>query len=120
MANWREQKHVARKIVHETMGIDGRYFSDRGAAWTPVLVRLQTKWGLIGDPHGQGWAEQQAVKPRLVFMRADQEPQNGAVIWLAEGEAYRVDNVLPPDDITRTAEVVRLTVRQYAEEGFPT
>jgi hypothetical protein len=118
--SWREQKREARRIVHETMQIEAQYYSSRGAAPTTVHVRLQTKFDLIGDNRSMGWAEMQAIKPRLVFMREEKEPANGAIVWFQVGEAYRIDNTLKPDDITRTVEVTLLTPKQYAEEGLPT
>lgn len=118
--NWREQKRAARHIVHDTMKIEARYYPPGSTGWTPVHVRLQTKFGLIGDNRSMGWAEIEAIKPRLVFMREEQEPQNGAVVWFAVGEAYRIDNTDPADDITRIANVTRLTPKQYADAGLPT
>ena len=117
---WREQKREARRIVHDTMKIEAKYYASRGAAPTTVHVRLITKLDSIGDPQHQGFAKIEAIKPRLVFMRDEQEPQNGAVVWLQVGEAYRIDNTDPPDDITRTANVTRLTAKQYTDEGLPT
>ncbi|AEY69570.1 hypothetical protein AH2_00060 [Burkholderia phage vB_BceS_AH2] len=118
--NWREQKRAARQIVHDTMKVEARYYPPRGAGYTTVHVRLHTKWGLIGDSRSMGWAEMEAIKPRLVFMREEQEPETGAVVWIAVGEAYRIDNTNPPDDIERIANVTRLTPKQYADAGLPT
>jgi len=120
---WREQKRAARQIVHTTFGIEAQYYAAKGAASTTVHVRLQTKFGLITqDPRNarEGWAQMQSIEPHLVFMRSEQEPAHGAVVWLQIGEAYMIDNTLPPDDITRTTQCSRMTAKQYADWGLPT
>lgn len=119
---WREQKRAARQLVHGTFGIEAQYYASRGATPVTVHVRLRSEFNqlMVGTRKMQGWAETQAVEPNLVFMRSEQEPQQGAVVWIAVGEAYRIDTTNPPDDITRTANVTRLTAKQYADEGLPT
>lgn len=119
---WREQKRAARQIVHATFGIEAQYYASKGAPSTTVHVRLQTKFGLLTQLQKdlrEGWAEMQSIEPHLVFMRSEQEPANGAVVWLQSGEAYMIDNTLPPDDITRTAQCTRMSPRQYADWGLP-
>lgn len=121
--DWREQKRAARQIVHKTFGIEAQYYASKGATPTTVHVRLQTKFGLTTqDPRDarEGWAQIQSFEPHLVFMRSEKEPENGAVVWLQVNEAYLIDNTLPPDDITRTAQCVRLTAKQYTDWGLPT
>ncbi len=112
--DWREQKRAARAVVHDTMKIEARYYPDSNVTWETVHVRLKINEGLVGDDQGQGYAQQQTAEPFLIFWRAEKEPRNGAVVWLAEGEAYKIDNTMPPDDVTRTAMCSRLTDRQYA------
>jgi len=118
MTEWREQKREARRALHQTMQIEALYYPTQGAEPETVHVRLHTKFDAIGDERSMGWAEIQSMKPRLIFLREEKEPENGAIVWLQAGEAYRIDNTLPPDDITRTAEVTRLSYRQYAD-AFP-
>jgi hypothetical protein len=119
MMTWREQKREARRILHDTMQIEALYYASHGASPETVHVRLKIEFDAIGNPRlSAGRAEMQSVKPHLIFMRDEKEPKNGAVVWFETGEAYRIDNTLLPDDITRTAEVTRLSAKQYAEE-FP-
>lgn len=130
MTAWREQKRAARRVVHDTMQIAALYYAGSGATPVPVTVRLQTKFMQIGDDRSSGWAEVEAVAPRLIFMLPDLGAtvidRNGIVLMLdpvtgaTTAEAYNIDNTLPPDDITMTAEVTRLTTRQFDTAGLPT
>jgi len=124
MSDWREQKREARRIVHDVMHIPAKYYTSPGASPADVRVRLHTKFTLIGDDRSMGWAEMQAVKPRLIFMRpeldeAGIELTRNAIVYLQPGEAYAIDNTLPPDDITVTAEVTLLSKKQYQDAGLP-
>lgn len=116
--SWRDQKREARRIVHDTMRIPAVYHGEEA---TPVNVRLHTKFAAIGDDRSMGWAEIQVTRPRVVFMLEDGvTPSRGGVVFIRPGEAYFVENVLPPDDITVTAEVTRMTTEQLRKNGFPT
>lgn len=120
MQNWREQKRQARRVVHETMLVEALYYITPGAEPSPVHVRIHTKFDAIGDDRSMGWAEIQSTKPRLIFMRSERTPDRGCVVYVQPGEAYQIDNVLPPDDITITAEVTSMTKRQLEKAGLPT
>lgn len=121
MQGWREQKRQARAVVHDTMAFDALLYPQTpGSQPVPVRVRLHTKFSQIGDDRSQGWAEREAVKPRIIFMASELAEQGvslarGHVVWLQQDEAYFVDNTLPADDITITAEVTRLSRKQYQD-----
>ena len=124
MADWRDQKREARRVVHDTMGLDVWHYTAVGATPTPIRVRLHTKFTQIGDDRSMGWAEIEAVKPRLVFMLSEIAAMGvtinrGDTIYFQPGEAYNIDNTLPPDDITVTAETSRLSRKQYQDMGLP-
>lgn len=124
MSGWREQKREARRVVHDTMAFDVLHYAEAGATPTPVRARLQTKFAQIGDDRSMGWAEIEAVKPRLIFMLdelavAGVKLDRNHIIYFQPGEAYNIDNLLPPDDITVTAETTRLSRKQYQEAGLP-
>jgi hypothetical protein len=124
MTAWREQKRQARRVVHNTMALDVLHYTEAGAMPTPVRARLHTKFGQIGDDRSMGWAEMEAVKPRLIFMISDLaamsvQIERNNIIYVDIGEAYNIDNTLPPDDITITAEVTRLSRKQYQDAGLP-
>lgn len=116
--SWRDQKREVRRIVHRTMQIPAVYHGEEAI---PVNIRLHTKFDAIGDDRSMGWAEMQVSRPRVIFMIEDGvEPQRGGVVFIQPGEAYFVDNVLPPDEISITAEVSRMTEQQLKRNGFPT
>jgi hypothetical protein len=123
MANWREQKREARRIVHNTMALDMKFFQTATSSPVDVRARLHTKFTQIGDDRSMGWAEIEAIKPRIIFM-LDELPaglklDRNAVVLVQPGEAYNIDNTLPADDISVTAEVTRLTKRDYEKMGLP-
>lgn len=145
MTDWRSIKRKARREVHETLQVRALYLT-RGApptnpyepedleydTWTlppgpyynepvEVLVRIHTEFNLrIGDMKGTNfhYAERQEAVPTIIFRR-DQVPlpEAKAVVSIAEGEAYEISNVLPPDDIFIRAEVTRLSANRT--EGLP-
>jgi len=49
MANWREQKREARRIVHTTMALDMKFFQTATSSPVDVRARLHTKFTQIGD-----------------------------------------------------------------------
>ena len=125
MQPWREQKRAARRIVHDTLRIDASYYATAQATPVPVSARLHTKFTQIGDDRSAGWAEREAIKPRLIFMLPELNLAGitltrNAIVYFQPGEAYYLDNLLPPDDETVTAEIVRLSPKQYADAGMPT
>ncbi len=123
MADWRDIKREARAVVHDTMALAGQYYADVGVPPVAVRARLSTRFTQIGDDRSMGWAEIEAVKPRLIFMLSELPTgltlARGAIFYLQPGEAYQIDNLLPPDDITVTAEVTRLSRKQYADAQLP-
>lgn len=116
MSPWRDQKNAARLTLHKTFKVDGFYFAAKGIPGVPVTVRPHLKWDMVGAlKEVAGFAEIQSLKPKIVFLRAEVQPVNKALVYLAEDEIYRVNNVLPVDGITVTAEVTRLTAAQIAD-----
>lgn len=106
------------------MAIPALHYATAGAAAVAIRVRLQTKFAQIGDDRSMGWAEREAVKPRLIFMLSEMTSagivlNRNQIVYFEPGEAYNIDNLLPPDDITVTAEVTRLSRKQYQDAGLP-
>lgn len=118
--NWRDQKRSAREVVHDHMAVPCSYYATKGGTAISIRARLHLKFDALGDDRSMGWAEIQAQKPKLVFKRSEITPARGAVVYFQPGEAYRIDNLLPPDDQYVTAEVTLLTTRQLESEGLPT
>lgn len=97
------------------------YLLTPASAPVPITVRVWTKWSLLGamPGKGDGWAEMQEASPKIVFM-LDQgvRPRKNAIVSIEAGEAYRVDNTSPPDDLTITAQCVRLDEKNPAEKAI--
>lgn len=127
MTNLRDLKRQARKDLHQHMQIPALYLVPAPAGSSSpyeaplfVTVRLHLKFDAIGDMKGTNfhYAERHEPTPKIIFMRSEvNKPVRNAVIVIEAGEAYRVDNVLPPDDITVAAEVLRLSAAEAS--GLP-
>lgn len=122
---FRDIKRRARRDLHNALKVAAYYFLDDEDGQIlgvpePVYVRVHTTWEKAGDMAGTNlsYAEVQEIAPRIVFM-ADEvaAPVRHAIVSIAVGEAYRLDNVLPRDDITITAEATRIPVGKTI--GFP-
>ncbi len=120
MAGFRAIREEARAALHEGLSVPALYIESTGAEPEYIHVRVHTTWGQVGDVKGTSYAyaELQDTKPKLIFLVAEvPEPYNGAIISIAPGEAYRIDNVLPPENITVAAEVHRVSASTAA--GLP-
>jgi hypothetical protein len=114
----RDIKHYAREALHRAFQVRALYVVE---GEDPVIcyVRVHTKNDALGDMRGTslGYAEHQEVVPKVIFWREELNPDNGAIVVVSADEAYRVDNVVPRDGDTVTAEVVSLSATQRA--GLP-
>lgn len=121
MNSFLEAKRAARRTVHETMARAAFYIDeDPVAEPLPVTVRLHYRFDKTGDMVGTNlsYTQTQEQVPALIFMRAEMaEPAVNAIVSIAPGVAYRIDNVLPPDDISVKAEVTPLLASETA--GLP-
>lgn len=116
----RDIKRKARTKLHRAMQVAGLYLFDDDDP-KPVSVRVHYDFRALGDLAGTSYnfADRQETMPKIVFLAAEVAPVRGAIVSVEAGEAYRVDNVLPKDDLTITAEVLRMTASEIAKE-FPT
>ena len=122
---FRDIKRQARRDLHNTLKVAALYFRDDAdgeilGAPQLVHVRVHTKWELAGDMAGTNlsYAEIQEVAPRIVFMIDEvAAPVRNAVVSIAAGEAYRLDNIQPADDITITADATRIPLARTV--GLP-
>lgn len=117
MTSFRDIKREARRGLHNALQVPALYLVATGDAanpWaiTPISVRVHSNVKALGDMAGTNfhYAETQEIIPRVIFMRAEiAMPERLAIVSVAAGEAYCIDNAMPPDDITITAEVSRVT-----------
>lgn len=123
MAGWRDLKRGMRRDVHREMCVPALYLHATGATPWPLTIRgPHNKRPLsVGDLQGggEGWAEREDTQPRLIFMRDELPPgfRVNAIISVEAGEAYRIGQVLEPDDLIQAAEVVPLSAAEA--DGLP-
>jgi hypothetical protein len=116
---WRGVKDTMRRHVHRTMRL--RAYLYRGDdAPAIVWVRLhRLKDTAHGDLVGTSfnYAVRQDQNPVIVSVTSEYDPQNLDVLSFESGEAFRVDNVMLPEGITTSAEVLALSLEEAAD--FP-
>ncbi len=121
MESLRTLKRRARRDLHNALLVPALYLLGDSPWVDPPLihVRLHVKFNDVGDLQGTNFhfATRQEVTPKIVFDLGEIDPVGGAIISIEAGEAYRVDNLMPPDDQFVTAEVIRLSARQA--QGLP-
>ena len=114
----RAHKRRARKALHERLADRVLYLESPTGAARWALVRLHQRSAVAGELLRGGYAEAHEVVPKAVFLAEAVEPARGALIVTRDMGVWRVDSVMPDDDITVTAEVVRVTDNQLAALGM--
>lgn len=131
----RQLKERARLDLHQAMQVAALYLVENPNyvvpvvdpdipryLETPVNVRVHYEFGALGDLIGTNihFAERQEIKPELIFLRSEiDDPQRHAVVSVSPDEAWRIDNVEPPDTITVKCQALRLSAAQIAMGGYP-
>lgn len=111
MNRFREIKRQARRDLHREMQVPVIYIASPGATPVPMTARVHTKFEALGNQKGTNFhsAEMVERQPHIIFMRSDlPNPARNAIVSVEVGEAYRIANVNPPDDISISADVVVL------------
>lgn len=122
MIPFRDIKRKARRDLHNHMGVPALYIESKGAEPRPITVRLHTRFDALGDQKGTNFhsAEREEVIPRIIIMRDEvPSPKRNAIVSIEPGEAYYLDAVQPPDDITITIHVVPLTAKEAEDLPVP-
>jgi hypothetical protein len=123
MGVFRDQMRAGRAQLHEAMSEPALYFKppyEEGVTEVlEITVRIHDKWRALGDLKGTNfnYAEIEAIVPQIIFWRSEVTPARGYVVSVESGLAYRIDNVIPHDDLTQTANVVRLQANETT--AFP-
>lgn len=128
---WRDIKHAARQVVHDTMGQPASFYRETGDP-DPVAItaRPHSKHGLIGDLAGTNlnYAETADREETVIFWRdqivervgiATGIPPRSSLVVFSEDEGYWIDNTRPPDGDTVTCEVVRASAEELAGRTLP-
>lgn len=131
MESFRDLKRRSRRVVHDRMKVPALFIASTGASGIPITVRIHRGFDQSGDLGGRNndWMSREDVKePSLVFMNdelasAGITPARLWVISVQAGEAYIIDRMEPPDDISVKAHVTRLetadTVGLPVPESLP-
>lgn len=123
MGDFREGMREARAQLHEEMSVPAVYFEAPYDPLTsvvkPITVRVHDKFLALGDLKGTNfnYAEIQSISPKIVFWLSEVDPERDYIVSVEPGLAYRVDNPHEHDDLTVTADVVRLPKDKTI--GFP-
>lgn len=124
MASIRDIKRKARRDLHQHMQIPALYIAP-GAEPVLLHVRVHTKWDATTMDSGSGngtLVSRQSIMPKILFM-LDEVAAQGArltrkgIVSVEAGEAYRLDNDEPEDDISVSYIVTAL--RKSETEGLP-
>lgn len=111
MSVFRDIKRSARQDLHLHLSVPAVLVTS-GADPFLCTVRIQNSFAALGDLKGTSfhYAEREEISPKAIFLRSEvPNPKRGDIISVEVGEAYRIDSVLPPDDITVAANILRLT-----------
>lgn len=111
MASFRDIKRRARRDVQLHLRVPALYLASIDAEPVPCFVRVHTKFQALGDMKGTNfnYAEREDITPRIIIWREEiPQPVRNAIISVEAGEAYYLDNIQPPDDLTITAMVLQM------------
>lgn len=115
MANaYRDMKRRARTQLHERMSEPVWFFEDEQATPVRVTVRLHFTFDQLGELLRGGFAERTQIVPKIIFLNPPPIKRHSLVVTEDMG-IFDVDYIFPPDDITVTAEVVKLAATQVAQ-----
>lgn len=118
--SFRKKLNMARRKLHGNMSVPALYFMPD---YDPVLtlvkdctVRVHDHMQALGDLKGTNfnYAEVEDNSPTIVFLREEITPKRGMIISVSKGVAYQIDTVKPPNGITVTASVSRITEKDAA------
>jgi len=110
----------ARRDVQQHLRVPALYLATLASRPIPCFVRVHTSNAALGDMKGTSfsYAERIEFTPSVLIWREEvAAPVRGAIISVEPGEAYKIDHVSPPDDLTIKATVVALSAREAT--GLP-
>lgn len=120
MPGFRDILRRGRRDVHKHLHVAALYIESADAEPVPCTVRVHKHFAALGDMKGTSfdYAEREEVTPKLILWREElPEPRRNAIISVEAGEAYMIDHIGEPDDLTITATVTRMSQSDAA--GLP-
>lgn len=118
MPSFREVKRNARNRLHQRMAEPALYLATPTGEPVGISVRLHLSFAALGELLRGGFAEREELTPRIIFLGSQLVPARGGIVVTKDMGAWRLDNTQPPDDISITAEVTRLTPSQCIAFGW--
>lgn len=118
MATFRQVKRKARTQLHQRLAEPALYLATPTDAPLGVSVRLHLSFAALGELLRGGFGEREELTPRIIFMGSQITPARNGIVVTEDMGAYRIDNTMPPDDISITGEVVKLTNAQCVGFGW--
>lgn len=114
------RRSTRQKFAH--MARPALYFTDP-AATNPkiVMVIITDRFTAAGDQKGTNFnsAELEMESPTIEFLREQIEPARNAFVSVDRGLTYRVDTVLPFEDICITARAARVAKDRLRNYPYP-
>ncbi len=114
----RDAKRAARRQLHERAAEPVWYLAAAGETPLAATVRLHLNFNALGELLRGGFGERMELTPRIIFLREQVQPVRDAIVVTKDMGAYFIDHDHAPDDITVTAEVVKMTDSQVTEAGL--
>lgn len=118
MASFRDIKRRARRQLHSHMADRVLYVPTLQGVPHPATARLHLSFDALGEMRRAGFAEQQEYNPEIVFMASETVPRRDGCVITEDMGVWRISSTMPPDDITITAEVSRLSESQVRGLGW--
>lgn len=118
MPSFRDVKRKARYHLHQRMAEPALYLATPTDEPAGVSVRLHLSFAALGELLRGGFGEREEMTPRIIFMGYQLAPARGGIVVTKDMGAWRLDNTQPADDISITAEVIRLTPSQCIAFGW--
>lgn len=117
---------AARRSLHDHMGRAATYFTGGSVLAGIVYVRVGEKAVKTGDLAGTNlsYAETHENRTHVIFDRealADLgiTPRRLDMVVKSATEGYVIDTVLPPDGMTVTCEVTRMSAGEFTGKATP-
>lgn len=111
----------ARQGLHDTMKRPAALYDKSGVLVGLIHVRRKTDVKPVGDLAGTNLSYAEVVEPvsSLIFLLAEHAPARGEMVIMSTTEGYFVDTIEPPDGITQTAKVSRMSETELAGKVVP-
>lgn len=121
-----DTRAAARRALHDHMGRAATYYLASGVIAGLVHVRVNEKPQKMGDLAGTNlsYAETQDYRTQVIFDTAEVRDlgatfsRNDFVV-LAGDRGYVVDTSMPPDGMTTTCEVTRMSTAELTGKTLP-